>query len=131
MSDKELEELRAKVDIDEMNLNELSKECYRIAEEHGWHDGEDRSFGELVALFHSELSEALEEYREDEHAGLYFENREQFVNQKPKGYYVELIDCMIRILDYFGKKGVDIDLIMKMKMDYNEEREYRHGDKTI
>ena len=43
-------------------LNRLAADIHRNAVEHGWWEGE-RSFGEIVALCHSELSEALEEYR--------------------------------------------------------------------
>lgn len=41
-------------------LNELAKEIHEIAVEHGWWD-KDPSFGETIALCHSELSEALDE----------------------------------------------------------------------
>lgn len=44
------------------SLNEWAKEIHENAVAHGWWD-EQRSFGEIVALCHSELSEALEEYR--------------------------------------------------------------------
>ena len=43
-------------------FNELEKEIHQNAVEHGWWD-EPRTFGEIVALCHSELSEALEELR--------------------------------------------------------------------
>ena len=42
-----------------MNLDEWAREIHEIAVEHGWWE-EERSFGEIVALCHSELSEALE-----------------------------------------------------------------------
>ena len=45
-----------------MNLNEWRDEVHKTAVEHGWWDKEV-SFPEIVALCHSELSEALEEYR--------------------------------------------------------------------
>ena len=46
-----------------MNLAELQKEVQAIAEARGWYDNE-RTFGEFIALIHSELSEALEVYRQ-------------------------------------------------------------------
>ena len=44
-------------------MRSLQAEVGKNAREHGWWDGEERTFGELIALAHSELSEALEEYR--------------------------------------------------------------------
>ena len=45
-----------------MDLKALQKEAHAIAKEKGWWD-EERTFGDLIALVHSELSEALEAYR--------------------------------------------------------------------
>lgn len=98
-------------------LNELAKEAHQIAVEHGWWDKEP-TFGELVALMHSELSESLEEYR----AGrpmVYFMDVNGFVvsdmserrGEKLEGIAVELADCIIRILDWAGHEGVEMDRI--------------------
>ena len=131
------------------SLNEWAKEVHENAVAHGWWD-EPRSFGEIVALCHSELSEALEEYRSGqplvycdaiktnaacadtgENACAGTECLKCFPSRKPEGMAVEMIDCMIRILDWCGKEGVDVDTIMQAKHEYNCTRPYRHGGKVL
>jgi hypothetical protein len=121
-------------------LNELAKEIHENAKAHGWWE-EERSFGDIVALCHSELSEALEEYRNDKPmiycnfpvGGMNYSVIETpYVSgQKPEGIAVEMADCIIRILDWCGKEGIDIDEIVRIKTEYNKTRPYRHGGKTI
>ena len=48
-----------------------------------------------------------------------------------EGIAVELADCIIRILDWAGHEGVDLDSIIREKMDYNRTRPYRHGGKVL
>ena len=105
-------------------LNDFAKQVHENSKTHGWWEDE-RSFGEIIALCHSELSEALEEYRKGI-AQLYFEK-----DHKPCGIAVELADCIIRILDYCGKENIDIDEILRIKHEYNKTRPYRHGNKVI
>lgn len=50
---------------------------------------------------------------------------------KPDGIAVELADCIIRILDWAGHEGVDLDTIIREKMKYNRTRPYRHGGKKL
>lgn len=44
---------------------------------------------------------------------------------------MEMADCLIRILDWFGKEGLDVDRIICEKMEYNKSRPYRHGGKKL
>ena len=125
-------------------LNELSKEIHENAVNHGWWD-EPRNLLEIAALCHSELSEAVEEYRagrplvyhkckgpeyecadmEDATGNCYEDKCPSF--GKPEGIAVEMADCLIRILDWFGHEGLDADAIVREKMEYNKSRPYKHG----
>ena len=109
-----------------MNLNKLAVEINQNAKDHGWWDNE-RTFGEIIALIHSEASEALEEYRSGRDIReVYFSD-----NGKPEGIPIELADVIIRILDFCGRYDIDIDHALAKKMMYNRNRPYRHGGKVI
>lgn len=139
-----------------MNVNEWVKRCHEIAVAHGWWD-EEESIGQIIALMHAELSEALEQAR-DGRPGVYHpcnaggicvEDVEDMriscasrvykaadpeaqctaKSPKPEGIYVELVDCVIRIFDYLGREGADVEAILAEKCAYNETRPYRHGKK--
>ena len=114
-----------------MSLNELTKDIHNNAVAHGWWDN-SRCFGEVIALCHSELSEALEEYRNGKPLLYYSANDNSTGTQlKPEGIAVEMIDCIIRILDWCGKEGVDVEDILNKKHEYNKSRPYKHGGKVI
>ena len=101
------------------------REVHENAKNHGWHD-EKRNFGELIALCHSELPEALEEYRNGRK-----ENETYFIDEKIKGIPSELDDVIIRILDMCGLYEIDIEEILIAKHKYNISRDYKHGGKII
>jgi hypothetical protein len=106
-----------------MTLTEWADRIHQNAVNHGWWE-EERAFCETIALCHSELSEALEEFRNN--TPKYY-----IADGKPEGIYVELIDCIIRILDYLGHEKANVDELMKIKHDYNVTRPYKHGNKVI
>ena len=78
---------------------------------------------EKLCLIHSEISEALECYRN--HEGDDFRE----VGGKPAGFASELADAVIRIYDLAGALGVDLDYALARKHEYNKTRPYRHGGK--
>lgn len=100
-----------------MNLNELTKEVHQ-ANIKWWQNPEtgeqiSRNKGELLALIHSEISEALEGERKD------------LMDDKlphRKMAEVELVDAIIRILDYAGGFGYDLQGAYEEKMLYNATR---------
>ena len=48
-----------------MQINELINNSYETAKSKGWWDDKNRNIPELLALIHSEVSEALEAYLEN------------------------------------------------------------------
>lgn len=52
-------------------------------------------------------------------------------NCKPEGIATEMVDCLIRILDWCGKEGVDVEAVLAQKHEYNRTRPYRHGGKAL
>ena len=107
-----------------MTLNQISRSVYQNAKEHGWWD-DPRSFGDIIALCHSELSEALEEYRNGKPMQYFGEDG------KPEGVAIEMVDCIIRILDWAGHENIDVDGLLEMKHEYNLSRPFRHGNKKL
>lgn len=100
-------------------LNSLAAKIRQNAFEKGFWEN-DRNFGEMLALIHSEVSEALEEHREGK-PPFYVSP-----TGKPEGWAIELVDALIRILDTIGPAH-NIDELVAMKMDYNASRPYKHG----
>lgn len=93
--------------------------AHKTATEAGWYTnpqtGEqiERNFGEVVALMHSELSEALEA------------DRKGLMDDKlphRDGREVEFADCIIRILDTAAALGMDIAGAVIEKNRYNKQR---------
>ena len=109
-------------------INEYVNESYENAKLKGWHE-QERSIGDLICLMHSELSEALEEYRNGNlPSEVYFNESKP---DKPEGIPVELADCVIRIFDFCGLYGIDLESVLNQKMEYNSTRSHRHGGKKV
>jgi len=129
-----------------MKIKEMQKEVHENAKAHGWWD-EERTFGELVALCHSELSEALEEFRKNKlPSEVYTKCKMDEIKavgsagcgvckycpaNKPEGIPIELADVVIRVMDLCGHYGIDLESAILKKHEYNKGRPYKHGGKVI
>lgn len=108
------------LDYIKQSVNDLVGVCHRQSVDGGWYTnlktGEklDRNVPEMLALIHSEVSEALEGYRKN------------LMDDKlphRKGVEVELADTIIRIYDLAGYLELDLGGAVVEKMLFNKNRE--------
>lgn len=91
------------------------EEIHKLAVEKGWYE-KDRGIPEMLCLIHSEVSEALEAYRDH-------------IPSFCKGCLEELADVIIRVFDMSVGLGIDIVDAVNLKHEFNKTREHRHGGK--
>lgn len=109
-------------------LQGLARVIDAVNEEKGWNEGiEHRTPGDWAALNHSEISEALEAFRNGE--PLVWLDHDK--GGKPEGEAVEYVDVIYRVLHWFAQKKIDPDKVMALKLEYNRNRPYRHGNKQL
>ncbi len=115
-------------DIDDYHFvtawRDLQHDVHETARAKGWYEKpEAKNDAEMIALMHSELSEALEAMR----------NGNPSDDKVPEfsGVEAELADVVIRIMDYaqFRKLRVAEAIVAKHQM--NQTRAHRHGGKRF
>lgn len=111
------------------SLRDMAQEVYDIECQLGWQPNDNR-FGESMALLHSEVSEALEAYRQWGTSDVTPSIADGKM-PKPEGVGSELADVLIRLLSSAHQYGVDLEHEYRRKCAYNRTRSYRHGGKRL
>lgn len=106
--------------IDEWN--DIALEAFKIDYKNGFWE-KKREDGTLLALIHSEISEALEALRQG--------NPPDDKIPEFSGLEAELADAVIRIMIMGHARNLNIGEAIIAKMKYNKGRDYRHGGKKF
>lgn len=102
-------------------MNKLSIKIIEINTANGWNCTKPEDWADIykvpaiLALVHSEVSEAVEAFRHND--------KENFIE--------ELADVIIRVLDCAGGLGMDIDEAIRAKLEKNKTRGFKHGGKRV
>jgi len=113
------------------SFTEVQKVIHQIAKDKGWWDDRTELFktdneiviAAVLALIHSEISEALESVRHG------FPQSDQM-----KGYdnfEIELADVIIRVMDLAEWMNIDLGSALVAKVKFNSNREHKHGGKRL
>ena len=103
--------------------NTIERNVHRIAKDKGWWDRGERNNGEMIALIHSEASEALEVLRKYPLADS--DNIDALAIEE------ELADVVIRVMDMAAGRGWNVAEAIIKKAEHNKGRTYRHGGKKF
>lgn len=102
-------------------LDDLAQIIRGINTDNGWKVfyrsewDSDYKIPAMLALIHSEVSEALEAFRKHDQAN----------------FLEEMADTLIRVLDCVGGFGESFDSIVQAKLAKNRGRGHKHGGKRI
>lgn len=138
-----------------LTLRAIADEVRQVNIKLGWRapDGglcEGQTFGDYIALAHTELSEALEAYRDHRLADATGEfgpgqcscaMSEASMNNclmhgpealpRPEGVGSEFADLLIRLVDMADVFGINLEVEYRRKIAYNRTRAYQHGGRTL
>lgn len=102
-------------------LDELAGEIREVNAANGWNILAEGEWSDtykipgILALVHSEVSEALEAFRKDD----------------KQNFLEEMADVVIRVLDCVGGLTDDFEKVVRGKVEKNRSRGFRHGGKKV
>ncbi len=99
-----------------LSIKEFVKDVGENALRHGYFKSGDKTFYELIALCHKELSGALDEFYKGYHPCYTYYR----VDSEPKGIPAELADVILRIFIMCYQYDIDIETVLIEKNEYNK-----------
>lgn len=121
------------------DIGNLQKQIHEANVVKGFYAAE-RNIGELLALIHSEVSEALEADRKIRTHGYAQTKIEDVLDIKDEAAFKsafeqrhknrfedELADILIRVMDLAEYKGINLEGHIEAKVRYNALRTHKHG----
>lgn len=148
--DQDADRIEKLLDVENQTIGHHVELSGATAASKGWHML-NKSVGEDIALMHSELSEALEAFRDGLNVDKVYvavPNPAGGVSQptrlvpydpdnplhaklKPEGVPIELADVLIRVFDFCYRHGIDMTTALRLKHAYNATRPHLHGGKKL
>jgi NTP pyrophosphatase (non-canonical NTP hydrolase) len=125
--------LRTEAERDDLRrgLNDAQDAVFAVNEANGWFE-DDRTFGDDVALLHSEVSEMLEAYRDHGYSDMTDLTLPGDTRlPKPEGVGSEAADILIRLLDTCARRGINLAFEFERKLEFNSTRGHKHGGKVM
>jgi len=109
-----------------MTITEMVIACHDYAKRQGFWNA-SQNVGEKLMLIVTELAEAMEAARKGPMTGPGINDTAEGYQRRRQNFEEELADATIRIFDFCGYFGVDLEKAIEKKMAHNETRPYMHG----
>lgn len=107
-----------------MEIKKLIEDSYAMRLAKGF---ASRPIGIDLMLINSELVEAFEEDRIGNNPTFTYYSTDKDGRQKPEGIPSEIADVIIRVADFCGAHGIDLEAAIEEKQKYNAGRPQKHG----